>query len=395
MRAPDVTTPRRGIFAFSETWVGLRPRAVHPGAWWAWAVCLAIAASRIHHPLLLALLVAVAGSVVMARRTDAPWSRSFTLFLRIGLVVIAIRTIAQTVFGVPSPGRVLVTLPSVELPGWAAGIAIGGPITDTALAVALTDGMRLAAVLACIGAANALANPKRMLASLPAALYEVGVAVVIALSFAPSLATSVQRVRAARRLRGRNDHGIAGWFEVAVPVIDDALARSLSLAAAMDARGYGRTLPMTPRARRQSSTLLLTGLAGLTVGVVALLNAQLATEWSLATLGISIILAVTGIRLAGHRSPRSRYRPDPWTTAEWVTVCSGAITVAAVIVTSAIAPRMIQPVLIPMSSWPLPWLATGGILVAMLPGFATPRPADNAAQASVSPPRIARWESAT
>ena len=33
------------------------PRALHPGAWWLWAVGLAAAASRTTNPLLLALVV--------------------------------------------------------------------------------------------------------------------------------------------------------------------------------------------------------------------------------------------------------------------------------------------------------------------------------------------------
>jgi len=38
------------------------PRALHPGAWWLWALGLAAAASRTTNPLLLALVVAVAGA---------------------------------------------------------------------------------------------------------------------------------------------------------------------------------------------------------------------------------------------------------------------------------------------------------------------------------------------
>ena len=65
-------------------------------------------------------------------------------------------------------------------------------------------------MLACIGAANSLASPARLLASVPAALYEVGVAVVVAMTFAPQLVGDVARVRTARRLRGRPDRGVRG-----------------------------------------------------------------------------------------------------------------------------------------------------------------------------------------
>jgi len=237
------------------------PRGLHPGAWWLWALALATAASRTTNPLLLGLLLAVAGHVVVARRTDAPWARAFVVFLKLGLVVVAIRVVAQVLLGHHGDGITLVTLPVLPLPDWAAGVEIGGPITAEASLAALVEGMRLAAVLACIGAANALANPKRLLAAMPGALYEVGVAVVVALSFAPSLVASVTRIRAARRLRGRPDRGLRGMISVALPVLEDALERSLDLAAAMDSRGYGRQAPVSRAARRTTATLILAGLA--------------------------------------------------------------------------------------------------------------------------------------
>ncbi|MBW3658468.1 MAG: energy-coupling factor transporter transmembrane protein EcfT, partial [Actinobacteria bacterium] len=229
---------------------GRLPRQLHPGAWWLWALGLAVVASRTWNPLLLLLVLVVAGYVVVARRTDAPWARSYALFLKLGLTVLTIRLVFQVVLGVPQGGTLLFTLPSADLPDWAAGVTLGGPVTLESVIAAATDGLRLATILGCIGAANALANPKRLLASMPAALYEIGVAVVVALSFAPSLVGSVQRVRAARRLRGRPDRGLRSILSVALPVLEDALERSLSLAAAMDSRGYGRRAEVPASTRR-------------------------------------------------------------------------------------------------------------------------------------------------
>src|SRR5690554_4295437 len=242
-------------------------RNLHPGAWWLWALGLATAATRTFNPLLLALILAVAGHVVTARRSSAPWSRSYVVFLKLGLVVLAIRLVFQVGLGVAQGDTLLFTLPEVGLPDWAAGISLGGPVTLESVIVALADGLRLATILACVGAANALANPKRLLASLPAALYEVGVAVVVGLSFAPSMVGSAQRIRAARRLRGRPDRGLRSMLSVAMPVVEDALDRSLSLAAAMDSRGYGRRADVASAVRRVTAGLSLIGLFGVSVGV--------------------------------------------------------------------------------------------------------------------------------
>ena len=84
------------------------PRALHPAAWWLWALCLATAASRTTNPLLLLLIAAVAGLVVAARRTSAPWSRSYAAFLRIGLLILLLRMIIEVLFGAGGAGHVIV-----------------------------------------------------------------------------------------------------------------------------------------------------------------------------------------------------------------------------------------------------------------------------------------------
>lgn len=350
------------------------PRAVHPGAWWLWALGLATAASRTTNPWLLLLVLAVAGHVVTARRTDAPWARSFAVFLKLGLVVIAIRVVAQTLFGTAFPGTVLLDLPEIPLPAWAAGVTLGGPITDAALAAALVEGLRLATMLACIGAANALANPKRLLASVPAALYEVGVAVVVALSFAPSLVTSVQRIRAARRLRGRPDRGLRSIVTVAMPVLEDALERSLALAAAMDSRGYGRRASVPAARRRLTTGLTLTGLGATLVGLYGLLDGTGPALLGLPVLLVGVVVAAASLRTAGAGVARSRYRPDPWVGAEWVTTAAGVAAAAGAITTSVLDPGALTPAPWPLLAVPLPAAATVGILLALLPAWATPPP---------------------
>ena len=67
-------------------------------------------------------------------------------------------------------------------------------------------------------------------------IYEFGVATVIATSALPNLVQSVSRIRRARALRGDEK---PSWRSIALPLLEDSLSRSLELAAAMDARGYG------------------------------------------------------------------------------------------------------------------------------------------------------------
>jgi energy-coupling factor transport system permease protein len=248
------------------------PRALHPGAWWLWALGMAVAASRTTNPVVLLLIVAVVAFVVSARRTDAPWARGFKVYVYLGLVVIAVRLVFRVLLDAQHGAHVLFTLPEVPLPDAVAGIRLGGPVSLEGVLAAVYDGLRLATLLLCVGAANVLADPKRMLRSLPAALHEVGVAVTVALSVAPQLIESGQRVRRARRLRGQPGRRFHVVREVALPVMTDALDRSLLLAAAMDARGYGRTADRSRRARAVTGGLLVGGVVAIAIGSYGLLD---------------------------------------------------------------------------------------------------------------------------
>ena len=80
---------------------------------------------------------------------------------------------------------------------------------------------------------------------MPAALHEVGTALVVAVTVLPQLAESVRRVRAAQALRAGDTRRWGRLRRFLVPVLEDALERSLRLAAGMDTRGYGRSAGAT------------------------------------------------------------------------------------------------------------------------------------------------------
>ncbi|MFE5038540.1 energy-coupling factor transporter transmembrane component T [Streptomyces sp. NPDC056683] len=351
-----------------------RRSPVHPGAWWLWSLSLGVAASRTTNPLVLGLLIAVTGYVVAACRSrSAPWSRSYGAFARLGLAVLVVR-LAFTVFlGSPVPGaHTLVTLPEIPLPHWAQGIRLGGKVTAEALVFALYDGLRIATLLICVGAANALANPARLLKSLPGALYELGVAVVVALTFAPHLVADVQRLRAARRLRGRPDSGLRGLLQVALPVLEGALERSVALAAAMDARGYGRSADVPARVRRTTAALTLGGLLGVCAGLYGLLTTE-GGGYGLPVLLAGVAAALAGLRLGGRRSPRTRYRPDPWDARAWLVSGAGAAVAALLTLASVRDPAALQPGVVPLVSPTLPLWPAASVLLGLLPALAVPK----------------------
>jgi energy-coupling factor transport system permease protein len=301
------------------------PRDLHPGAWWLWALGLAATASATTNPVLLLTIAAVAGFVVACRRADHPWSGSFHLYLGLAVVIVAIRVVARIVLGGGDIGHVLVRLPEIPLPDWVAGIRLFGPVTREYLLGGLYDGLRLAALVVCVGAANSLADPKRLLKSMPPALYEIGTAMVVSVSVMPQLADSVQRVRRARRLRGVSGSRIGRLRGLVVPVLEDALERSVALAAGMDARGYGRSGHLARRQRLVTGTLMLAGLTGICVGTYAMLD-RTAPRWLAGPmLAAGVAVAIVGFVAAGSRVRRTRYRPDRWRLPEVVVAASGIV----------------------------------------------------------------------
>lgn len=364
------------------------PRALHPVAWWVWAIGLAIAVTRTTNPLLLAMIGGVLGVVVVARRSDAPWAMSWRYYLVMAVVVVSIRVGFRIVFGgdVSTVGEhTILRLPSLPLPHWAAGVQVGGPVTAEELISGLYGGLVLATLLCCVGAANVLANPKRALRVVPRALYELGAAVVVGVSIAPQLVESVQRARRAQRLRGNDARGVRALRVCVVPVLEDALDRSLLLAAAMDARGYGRRGEASTRTRRLSATCLLCGVAGLCLGTYGLL-ATSGPKWAEAcAFGLGAAACAAGLFLGGRRTRRTDYRPDPWRWPEWSVAMCGLLPAA--VLTFASSPALNPPT--EPIVWPtLPLLPTIAVLIATAPAVLAPPPLRSPSR----PPRPAAAE---
>jgi energy-coupling factor transport system permease protein len=157
-----------------------------------------------------------------------------------------------------------------------------------------------------------------------------------------------------------------------MPVLVDALDRSLALAAAMDSRGYGRG---GSGPRRLTGGLVIAGLLGVCVGAYGLLDGTSPGWIGLPMLLGGLALAGIGLPLAGRRVHRSVYRPDPWQLPETLVAGSGLTAAAVLVLTSRVDPQHLYPSLDPLT-WPsLPLAGALGVLVALVPLVAAPPPA--------------------
>jgi energy-coupling factor transport system permease protein len=351
----------------------LRPTVVHAGAWWLWAIGLTLTAARTTNPVLLALLMTVAGFVVVSCRRPTPWSGAYGSLLRIGLVVILFTLALRLLLGGGGEGAVVLRLPRVPLPSWLTGITLGGPVHSGPLLDSGYQALQVAALFACIGAANSLASPLRLLRSMPAALYEAGLVVTVALTLVPQAVAAAGRLRQARRLRGRATSGLAGLRGMAVPLLEEALDRSLALAAAMDSRGYGRRAGVSPGRRRLTTMLTLAGLVAVGVGCYGLFDAASGHALALPALGGGATLLACGLLAAGGRTPRTRYRPDRFGPRSVMIALSGIAAAAGTVGAAGLHPGT-QPPMAPTLSV----LAVLGLAVALAPVLIAPAPRDPA-----------------
>src|SRR5699024_3329556 len=120
------------------------PRTLHPGAWWLWAIGLAVACSQTTNPLVLLIAAASVTFVVLSRRSSSPWGRAFVLYAVLGGFIIALRIVLHVLVGDKWGEIVVLPLPEIGLPSWAAGIDLLGDVRVEGLLATTFEGMRLA-----------------------------------------------------------------------------------------------------------------------------------------------------------------------------------------------------------------------------------------------------------
>jgi energy-coupling factor transport system permease protein len=213
-------------------------KPLHPLTFWGLFTALAFGVVASDSALCAVVAVVAAAFIVLLRREEGPWRKSFQWALLAGLVLLTIRAMTGIVIGVPRIGEVLFTIPRIALPSWLPGIRIGGDVTRERLLSSLHEGLIIAAVIALFGAANSVTSPHKLLRVLPANVYQIGVTLTIATSVFPQLIASIARIRQAQFLRSGIKPRIT---QIAIPLLEESLTRAVALAESMEARGFGQS----------------------------------------------------------------------------------------------------------------------------------------------------------
>jgi len=283
-----------------------KSRWVHPLAWWGWGISTAIAAMlttslAVHAMIFIGVLI-----VLLNLRSSGSWANSVTLLLRLAIFIVLFRLFIELIFGVHFGGPILLTLPTIDLPIWLGGVSLGGKVGLTGMLAAFAHGFKLATVIIAAAAPAALVPPNLLLKSLPNAIYEAGLVTVIALGFLPALSADAKRIKTAAALRGRPAKSLKQQLALLFPLMESSLSRAVTLANAMESKGFGQTKP----ARFNPLSISIALIAGLFLLLLssASLMRNPASFINSLLLGISLILILVAVILSGKVKVRSIYR---------------------------------------------------------------------------------------
>ena len=236
---------------------------MHTIAWVGWVMLVMVVALTTTNPYYLGIvLLSVLLVAVLAPKT-ATGVTSFRALLLFGVSMLVI-SVAISVINGNYGSHELFSIPGPELPWWVGGLRLGGPVSAEGLVAALTRGMAILSVLLAFGVFNGAVSPNRVLRTAPAAVFQAGLVVTVGLTLLPSSIEDLRRIREMRALRGARG-GLRELPALIVPAVIGGLERSMRLAEAMEARGYGAAPPNArlPRmAGIASAPLLLAAACG-------------------------------------------------------------------------------------------------------------------------------------
>ena len=289
--------------------------------WLLWVLTTLVVASSARNPLygvLLLLITTVVGTVCAPEKGHGGRRNLFSP-LRFAALVIPLSALFNSLTVHIGETRLF------TLPDWLP--LLGGPITLEAVAFGAQNGLALAAIFAGFAVFNQVTPVRDLVGLTPRAFHEIGVVVSIALTFIPQTTRSLTRIRQAQAVRGHRMHGLHDWPPIIVPLLISGLERSMGLAEAMVARGYGSVADQSQSLRTSGSVIagLLALLAGWLIYLFRPAQARLGMGLLLAG---ALVIAAT-VCLAGRSVQHSVYRPRRWTVRDTLTVVGCGLALAA------------------------------------------------------------------
>jgi energy-coupling factor transport system permease protein len=307
-------------------------------AWLAWGLAAMLPLLLGRNPWLTAEVLII---VLVVRGTwlDRQAEQSNAWFVRIALVMAAI-SVVFNVLTVHAGDRAFASLPN----SWP---VIGGDLTWNAVAYGLVSGLTLFGLVLTGITVAAMIRWVDLFHLLPPRLAPIAVTGSVAWAFLPQTAIAWTNIREAMTMRGHRFKGARDFVPILVPLLASGLERSLAMAEALEARGFG--LPVegqSGRTQKQKGEsfhilLLVAGLVGMAFAAYCLATRQADIGLVAGIMSAGALLLLS--KVAPARGPRTtRYRELALQRADWMTIGTALTAIAAVIGWAATRPESLR-----------------------------------------------------
>lgn len=295
----------------------------HPAAWCLWLVSALVPAALTRHPAYLGLLVLVLAAVFFGLGRRPAHEPGWEGFLRFGLILVVFSSLVQPLL-VHQGATTLFSLPrwrwDLEIADRQVGLLdLGGRVTAESVATGFLSGLALLAVLLAFAAFQRAVDPVDLVRRMPRFLHQSSVVLSIALTFIPQTLVAQREIREAQALRGVRQRGLRGLAPTFVTLLAEGLERSLNLAEAMEARGFGGVQAHRPPAWAGWA------IAG---GLLTVLGAIVVWPWLWLP---GLVLLTLAVRRIGAGVRRTRFRRLPWTPWDTALVAACSASVVALV----------------------------------------------------------------
>lgn len=290
--------------------IDLSERRLDARAWVMWTLAAALLTMLTRNPLYILIIL------FAARLVGVTWQQRDAAFklplLILALTILTFSTLFNMLFAHLGE-TVLLTLP----PSWP---LIGGPITLEAAVYGFINGLMLLTLLVIFLAFNNIVPGSDLVHLTPRVFHNLGLVVLIALTYVPETRRHWQKIRDAQAIRGHQIHGWRDLRPILIPLLVGGLERAMSLAEAMVTRGYGATTG-------SGQSLLVQGV--LLLGLGAAFAGWLFSFWlgwpGWVLMGCGIFVLLVLVWVLGQKTPSRRYESRRWTWREMLVVVAAVV----------------------------------------------------------------------
>lgn len=291
-------------------------RSFNAQAWTVWLLSAGLLTLITRNPLYLVLIL-LAARLVQSSCGEIETTVKVS-FWRLAMIILAFSVLFNLLL-VHVGQTVLLRVPQ----SW---WLVGGPWTLEAIIYGAISALILITLLAVFMAYNSVVSTSELISMAPRALSNVGIVILIAVSYVPETLQQLDRVREAQALRGHKIRGLRDWQPIIIPLLVGGLERSLNLAETMVARGYGATTGEQLPARTRA--LLLAGLLLILGGWLVSFQQPLPGWLLVLAGGAFMILAYYD---QGRRIKRTKYSASPWHIQDWLLAGISLLPLALII----------------------------------------------------------------